>query len=136
MDTLSLLMGYVLNGIKKSKVTDTVTSDFKDALNNDLISLWKKIKPVFIVDDKKLVEKIEKNPDDELAQADLKYKLSEKLEDTQFKMMIDELIEKIQKLENDTKPKEKKNNNVAIKGSHNITITDSNVSGGITKPTK
>ena len=136
MDVLSVLMGYVLNGIKKSKVTDTVTTDLKDALNNDLIALWKKIKPIFIVEDKKLVDKIENNPDDEVAQAGLKYRLSEKLEDSEFKSMVNDLIEKIQKLENENKPKVLKKNKVTVKGNHNITITDSNVSGGITKPIK
>lgn len=136
MDFLSVLMGYVLNGIKKSKVTETVTSDFKDAINNDLVLLWNKIKPIFIVEDKKLVDKIENNPEDEVAQAGLKYKLSEKLEDSQFKEMVSELIEKIQKLESENKSKVMKENKVTVKGSHNITITDSTVDGGISKPTK
>jgi hypothetical protein len=136
MDILSLLMGYVLKGIKKSKVTETVTTDFKEALNNDLIELWKKIKPIFIVEDKKLVEKIENNPDDDIAQAGLKYKLYQKLEDTEFKEMVSGIIEKIQKLEKENNSKIVKNNKINNKGSHNIIIQDSKISGEINKPLK
>jgi hypothetical protein len=136
MDSLSILMGYILNGIRKSKVTEAVTTDFKDALNNDLIALWKKIKPIFIVEDKRLVDKIEKNPDDEVAQAGLKYKLAEKLEETEFHSMVTEMVDKIKKLEAEGKPKVVKNNKIDNKGSNNIIIQDSKISGGINKPVK
>ena len=127
MDVLSSLMNYVVTGIKKSKVIKSVKTDFNDAISNDLIALWKKIKPIFIVEDNKLVEKIENNPDDEVAQAGLKYKLSEKLEDTQFKTMVSELIENIKKLETENKPKMVKKNKIANKGDNNTIIQNSHI---------
>lgn len=99
MDFLSVLIGYVLNGIKKNKATKKITSDIMDPISDRTIALWEKIKPEFIKSNKDLAERIEANPDDQKNQLDLKHKLQEKLADAEFKSMITEELNKIQLLE-------------------------------------
>ncbi len=134
MDLLSVLTGYVLTGIKKSKAVETVTNDFSDAISSDLIDLWKKIKPIFIVEDAKLVEKIEKDPNDAVAQGGITYKLSQKLDqDEAFKKMVLDIVTEIQKKEEENKPKGGIHNTVHNTGNQNIIVQGSNISGHINK---
>jgi len=122
MDIVSVLLGYILAAVKKNKATEKVTSDIMSPLNKKIIAFWEKIKPNFFKEDETLIDKIESNPDDKNTQAELKSKLSEKLEDKNFQLIALKMIKEIQKLE------QKKTSNITIhkridnKGNRNTNI--------------
>lgn len=107
-----------------------IGSDFADAGNNEIRALWKKVKPLFIEE----VEALAKDPNEPDAQADVRNRLKKELVGKDG--LQRELAELLAESQKQGMPKFVKKNKVAVKGSHNITITDSNVSGGITKPRK
>ncbi|MBV6442445.1 MAG: hypothetical protein DYG98_22315 [Haliscomenobacteraceae bacterium CHB4] len=80
-EVYTLLFPAALNEIKK---------DFADATNNEIRTIWKKVKPLFITE----VEALAKAPDDVVAQSEVIGKLKQGLEaDAGLKTELEKLLE-------------------------------------------
>lgn len=100
MEILSVLVGYLLNGIRKNKATDKIVSDILDPINEKTIELWEKIKPEFTRRNKNLAEQIELNPEDQKAQHEFSLWLQDQLKnDHEFRKVVTDEVNKIQQLE-------------------------------------
>jgi hypothetical protein len=126
MKLLAKVFDFLLKGIKNNKTLSSINNEFSEAFNNELSLLWKKLKPIFIIEEPDLVKKIEDNPDDEAAQAGLKYHLSKLLEKKEFIETIKPHLDILNQ-----KEKEQKVNNLRIEGESNIGIMDLDNSGTI-----
>ena len=69
-----------------------IGTDFANATNGEIRSLWKIVKPIFIEE----VEELAKSPDDGDAQAGVRNKLRKSIEsDAELKMKLEDLLKKI-----------------------------------------
>jgi len=134
MDTLTPLLNYLQNGIKLSKVEDR-TSDIENPKNELIIALWEKVKSNISEKNKKLIEKIENNPDDETTKKGLEYELSESLENGDFRSLITEMLKSIQQLESTDKQNRREKIVTKNTGDGNITVVGS-TAGNITSKVK
>lgn len=135
MNLLSKTFTYIISALTQNKVMTKVKGEFSEALNNELLALWNKVKPIFIKEDPLLVDNIEKDPENEIAQGGLKYQLSKHINDQDFISLIAPQLERIES-ELKKEKKEIKINKVNVSGTENITIVDSTISGNITKVEK
>lgn len=84
----------------KSKAAKKVGSDFSEAFNNEALLLWKKVKPLFIYEDKNVAEELEEKPDDEMVQNGFQYQFSKKLDEKpELKLEFEDFLKAIQSTE-------------------------------------
>ncbi|MBK8656757.1 MAG: hypothetical protein IPN20_23235 [Haliscomenobacter sp.] len=93
---------HLFDFFRKNKGIETIASDFNEAIGNEILLFWKKVKPIFIKEDKELIEKIEENPNDETLQGGLKYQISKKLSDDVFKKDLENFLKSLEKVQGET----------------------------------
>lgn len=91
METLALAaVGYMISSIKNSKGGKTASNELSTAI-------WNWIKPIFIQEDKELVNQFEENPEDEDTQSEMKLKVKRKAKnDSEFASHLATLVKKAQ----------------------------------------
>lgn len=94
----SKISNFLFDLFRANKGIETVLSDFNEATGNEIKLFWKKIKPIFIQEDKDLVAQIEEKPNDVTLQTVLDYQIKKKLQDAEFAKEANELLAKIDKL--------------------------------------
>lgn len=90
--------GYLFDFFRANKGIKTILSDFNEAIGNEISLFWKKVKPVFIVEDKDLTEKIESDPENQVLQGGLAYQISKKMSNSSFSDDVKKLLEKIEEI--------------------------------------
>ena len=90
------VVGYLVKSLKENKDFNKFTTDFTSAVTNDLI------RPVFLIDEdkpNKILQDLEKNPDEELNQESVKIEILKHIKqnpdvlDT-LKLMVQEIKQK------------------------------------------
>jgi len=89
-----LLFGF----FKKNKGVQEIKSDFNEAITNEILIFWQKVRPAFIKEDETLVKQIEEDPANETLQGGMKYQLSKKMEDEEFAQEVSKLLSKINEI--------------------------------------
>lgn len=93
---ISAELTSLLSAALKSRLINTIKGDFTEAITNEGLLLWKKIKPLFIEEDAKAVaENFEKAPDTADAQTAFRHFLTEALRKSPE--MKDEVVDFLQK---------------------------------------
>ncbi len=92
--TLAKQVLQVVTPILKNKVFQQIGNDFSEALTNEGLALWQKIKPVFIQEDeKKALLQLEEKPADSQAQEEFQFFLVNKLrQEPSLKQEIETLL--------------------------------------------
>lgn len=77
---LSIKVTDLLSAALQSRLLKTIKDDFAEAITNEGLLLWKKVKPLFIEEDAKIVvENFEKNPNAVDVRAEFQHILTEAL---------------------------------------------------------
>ena len=122
---------FVYSGIVGSKAGKKVINDFSEAIQTDCIAFWEKVKPLFIVEDDSIEEKVVKeyvsdgNASEETTN-DIRYILKKIISKDKSSR---ELLEKLISSSNQRDLGGAESFTISIVGNNNSTIANSNISG-------
>jgi len=133
MELLPKAYEYLLSGLSKSKSAANAKKEIGSAIDNEIGLLWKKVRPILIKEDPKLINQLEQKDLDDTITGGFKYLLSRKLEEDEFASMIETDLKKLIALEKADSSK-RKIVNTSVVGKDNVTIVDSKVKGFKFKP--
>ena len=95
LTTLAIVTFNLLYSVFTSKSGKIIRGEIADATNNTAIEVWEKIKPIFIEEDKKLLDEIKNNPEDVDYQEEFKLKIKRILRNNaDLKNQIEEILKK------------------------------------------
>ncbi|MCG8332313.1 MAG: hypothetical protein MI974_31795 [Chitinophagales bacterium] len=91
MESLAVAaIGYIISSVKSSKGGKAASDEMSNAI-------WNWIKPIFIKEDKELINQFEKNPEDKDMQTEMKLRIKRKAKnDSEFASQLSTLIERAQ----------------------------------------
>ncbi|MFZ2898649.1 MAG: hypothetical protein WA004_08510 [Saprospiraceae bacterium] len=106
----------------KSKAGEKIGSEISEAVNNEAMALWGKVRPWFIKDDPKLVSAFEQKPEEPAPKGTLEWKVNGLLEDDEtFRNTV---IESMKAIEKAKEASQNQGDRIQITGDHNIVVKD------------
>ena len=104
----------------KSKAGEKIGSEISEAVNNEAIALWEKVRPWFIKDDPDLVAAFEEKPEESAPKGALEWKVNGLLEDDEtFRSAV---IESMKAIEKAKEASLGEGDRIKIVGDHNIVL--------------
>jgi hypothetical protein len=109
--------------VLKSKAVQKMSADFSEAINNEILILWNKVKPLLIEEIADETNSFEESPEDKELQADIYAELKKMIKKDE--LLQNEIVALSQKVAQEN-PAFSKQNILNFTGDFNIGVIDSN----------